>query len=277
MTTKVYTKCGFPKSESEFVRSKNRKDGLHCWCKICFASASRVRNRRPEVVEYHRAYQRDSIARRRESIRDLPKGSKVCSNCEGRKDFREFPISYGTVDCRGSWCLACLSNVVSNKARGRQELLNKAKSKHCSDCGGLFPSFCMDFDHVCGVKLGNISDLLTCSYDLLLAELSKCDVVCACFHRIHSRRVQDPTGNQRLRSFHERVDLIKSEPCSDCGGRFPPVAMDFDHVRGTKFRMVSTMVNYSWERVLSEIEKCELVCANCHRIRTQCRESKVAA
>ena len=46
--------------------------------------------------------------------------------------------------------------------------------------------------------------------------------------------------------------------------------MDFDHVKGNKDRAISVMVGQkvSKDRILREIEKCELVCANCHRLRT---------
>jgi len=55
----------------------------------------------------------------------------------------------------------------------------------------------------------------------------------------------------------------------DCGGRFHPVAMDFDHVQ-EKTLSVGTLVSagFSEKRIEEEISKCELVCANCHRIRT---------
>ena len=63
--------------------------------------------------------------------------------------------------------------------------------------------------------------------------------------------------------------------CVDCGYNKASEALDFDHLDGTtKHRagvgqMSSTA---SWGRILEEISKCELVCANCHRIRTQRRK-----
>lgn len=53
--------------------------------------------------------------------------------------------------------------------------------------------------------------------------------------------------------------------------------MDFDHVRGEKFANVSKMVNTceKLSRIEDEIAKCDLVCSNCHRIRTEKR--RVAA
>jgi hypothetical protein len=51
--------------------------------------------------------------------------------------------------------------------------------------------------------------------------------------------------------------------------------MDLDHVRGTKEFKVSEAVQaayaYPIKRVFDEIAKCEVVCANCHRVRTQDR------
>lgn len=73
----------------------------------------------------------------------------------------------------------------------------------------------------------------------------------------------------------QEVNELKSSPCVDCGGTFPTVCMDFDHVpeRGPKGWNVGSMVShgYSRELILSEIAKCDLVCANCHRIRTNRR------
>jgi len=47
--------------------------------------------------------------------------------------------------------------------------------------------------------------------------------------------------------------------------------MDFDHVRGEKLGTVSDLIFGEIENLLDEMDKCELVCANCHRIRTNAR------
>jgi len=46
--------------------------------------------------------------------------------------------------------------------------------------------------------------------------------------------------------------------------------LEFDHVNGKKINNVSTMVSCGWslDSIKNEINKCEIVCANCHRIRT---------
>lgn len=72
------------------------------------------------------------------------------------------------------------------------------------------------------------------------------------------------------------IDRLKSAPCTDCGLTFPPECMDYDHIGDNKVLSVSKMVRskHSFEAVFAEIDKCELVCANCHRIRTRGRSRR---
>jgi hypothetical protein len=66
------------------------------------------------------------------------------------------------------------------------------------------------------------------------------------------------------------VQQAKDVPCMDCGNRFPPECMDFDHVRGVKRAGIAKMVviPYSMQSLREEMAKCDVVCACCHRIRT---------
>ncbi len=72
------------------------------------------------------------------------------------------------------------------------------------------------------------------------------------------------------------MNEIKSRPCVDCGGRFEICCMDFDHKDGTaKEYNVGSMFahHYSRELIEKELVKCELVCSNCHRVRTRNRRT----
>ena len=61
----------------------------------------------------------------------------------------------------------------------------------------------------------------------------------------------------------------RSHPCVDCGGYFHPAAMHFHHLdAATKIDGVSALARHSLRRVKAEIEKCILLCANCHAVRT---------
>lgn len=61
------------------------------------------------------------------------------------------------------------------------------------------------------------------------------------------------------------IEYFSLHPCVDCG-MADYRCLEFDHVRGVKEFEISR-VAYSWDRVLREIEKCDVRCANCHRIR----------
>jgi hypothetical protein len=67
------------------------------------------------------------------------------------------------------------------------------------------------------------------------------------------------------------VNSIKLERgCSECGFDEAPAALSFHHTSPEIKKMsVSDLVNqgHSYETIDNEISKCELLCANCHRIR----------
>ena len=64
--------------------------------------------------------------------------------------------------------------------------------------------------------------------------------------------------------------------CLDCGfsDLSRPEVFDFDHVED-KTENVATLINKKgWDVLVEELDKCELVCSNCHRTRTKLRGYK---
>lgn len=66
---------------------------------------------------------------------------------------------------------------------------------------------------------------------------------------------------------------IKTGPCHDCGrADIPSYAYDYDHrpdeIKAFEIGAAINVWGLSKEAILAEIEKCDLVCAVCHRIRT---------
>lgn len=91
----------------------------------------------------------------------------------------------------------------------------------------------------------------------------------------HARYIrQCAEGTRRRNEFDRgRVEWLRSlkagRPCHDCGRTFAPEAMQWDHLPGAaKLGDVSTLRGRSKQEILDEIAKCELVCANCHVLRT---------
>lgn len=176
------------------------------------------------------------------------------------------------------------------------EFLRELRDVPCFDCGGRFVGHQMDFDHrnpkEKGFTLCSGRAALK-SRNQILAEAAKCDVVCANCHRLRTRRrhrawlasrtpaVSSRIEDQRRRWRHgaDLLDQLRSVPCADCGGTFAQCSMDFDHRDAeTKVRSVTRMINGSIDRMMAEVAKCDIVCANCHRLRTfERRRSKRTA
>lgn len=107
-----------------------------------------------------------------------------------------------------------------------------------------------------------------------------------------AKRKNQQEVNARFRLAHPDVDRLtalrskrirrqflrwlKELPCADCKQTYNPVCMDFDHVRGEKVAHIVVLIERkaAWARLAEEVQKCEIVCANCHRLRTVARMRK---
>ncbi len=92
----------------------------------------------------------------------------------------------------------------------------------------------------------------------------------------NNRERQLALANIRRREYRKKrrnfINKQKDKPCTDCGKKYPHYVMDFDHRNGNdKAGNIAHLLNqnfWSYEKLLEEIKKCDIVCANCHRIRT---------
>ena len=66
------------------------------------------------------------------------------------------------------------------------------------------------------------------------------------------------------------IALKEREPCEDCGINYPYFVMDLHHLEADEKEgnINEILANGTWTKFLAEIDKCAILCANCHRIRT---------
>jgi hypothetical protein len=86
---------------------------------------------------------------------------------------------------------------------------------------------------------------------------------------------KNPSGwirknSERRAAQVEFVRSLKDKPCADCGIKYQPWVMDFDHVIGKKIFNLGSVGKkiVAHDRIVAEANKCDVVCANCHRERT---------
>lgn len=91
------------------------------------------------------------------------------------------------------------------------------------------------------------------------------------YHLNHERQLTLALIRKK-KSYYKKRDLInklKEVPCTDCHKKYPYYVMDFDHKDSNdKIGDISHMISMSEKNLMNEVSKCEIVCANCHRIRT---------
>ena len=175
---------------------------------------------------------------------------------------------------------------VTRRQRATLEFLRELRRRPCTDCGGVFSPWVMDFDHRDPMKKSfNLTSgrAMLMSRSRLMAEIEKCDIVCANCHAARtyrwllkrkrgtpgtSPRIEDKRRNWR---GHARLlEQLRNVPCGDCGLRFPSYVMQFDHRNPSdkKYTVTRMIGRAGRAKILEEAAKCDIVCANCHRERT---------
>lgn len=169
------------------------------------------------------------------------------------------------------------------KSRARlQAIVIEWKQQGCTDCG-YSDVRAMEPDHVDPrEKYGNVSRMvqMCASSQRIRDELAKCVPRCIRCHRwstsqqltsvLRSGKKIPPSWQRRV-DHQDLIDRLKlGQGCMDCGWAGWARGLDFDHVRGVKIAPVSSLIanNRPWLDIVTELLKCECVCANCHRIRT---------
>lgn len=81
----------------------------------------------------------------------------------------------------------------------------------------------------------------------------------------NNKRVRDKSAERR--AYISGIKMFLG--CIDCGYRTHPMALEFDHLPGSKKLFnIGEMKLHSLEKLHREMDKCEVVCSNCHKIRT---------
>lgn len=111
--------------------------------------------------------------------------------------------------------------------------------------------------------------------DGLQSKCKYCQKQLSHIHYLNNKEKYADVHNRHKEARRNLRDASKNKPCADCNILYPPWIMQFDHVRGTKQFVISeAMFNTPKRQLLEEIEKCDVVCANCHAHRSFTRITK---
>ena len=131
--------------------------------------------------------------------------------------------------------------------------------KYCSRCQLTLPTNAFNLR-----QNGKLSSYCTkCTQEYCRAHYVKNKAKANQRRYAHQKRTR-----QNLRQL---LILAKDVPCADCGERHPFWAMDFDHRDPSTKEINPSRISaegWSLKRTESELAKCDVVCALCHRYRT---------
>ena len=261
--------------------SKNHDTGYK-WCLAC--------------RERDRQYKKKSRKKRKRLAEELtvPEGQCLCKQCLKLKPIEDFQSKVNRRDTLTSNCITCRESISMSEKnpttkRGTCRAFWEAwkKENECIDCG------CKDYrvmeaDHV-GKKINQLSDYKywSCNggVEAMKSELEQCDPRCRFCHRVVTnkrselkRESEGRTQNSTKKRRRDQINQVKLEigNCVVCKRKVMEdtcCGFDFDHLNPTKKKIgIAISVNKSkvvFQRILKEeIPKCNLKCANCHRIKT---------
>lgn len=237
--TKECSKCQEEKSLIDFCSKKDGRLGVRSECKVCQAkySKSYYKNNKDEVLERNRQRRTnniDIVLRKEKERRD--------TNKERDKQSRD-----------------------SYRSRNIKYVLDIKNESKCCICGES-SSPCLDFDHIdTKLKRNTVANLSAQGYslDVVRTEISKCQIICANCHR--EKHFRNATSCNKKEEYIRSIKVKSS--CKTCGKKEIPCLTFHHRDPDTKlfslgrFKHSKTTI----EMIDEEIQKCDILCENCHR------------
>jgi cytochrome c553 len=267
----ICKKCKNQKPLSRFISNRNFKN----ICKICHGK--KIKSWRNENPEIEKSIRKKYFKRSAEYIKSF-KENKSCSFCmipypPHVLDFHhiEEKISsisklYGKkqekVDAEIKKCILLCANCHRNETHDNEHTIPTLKNRN------FFPKI-MDIGITegCETKKCMKCEILKNTENFTLLKTRKTHSYCKkCMRKVNHEANQKRTDKRLARK--NIISIKDNQKCADCKHVFRYWMLDFDHIKGEKIGNINILHNGSVEKVLEETSKCELVCVNCHRIRT---------
>lgn len=192
---------------------------------------------------------------------------KKCNKCYLNLPESNFHIRKDTKDGFNNFCKNCRKNENIEKLKYIYKKKNEIGGK-CHKCG-FDNILCLEFHHLYDKKC--IINRLNKKTDID-NEINKCILLCSFCHHLETEHSKD--RNYKVKRNYDLVKNIKIEigKCIHCYREVcddNTNAFHFDHLNN-KFKNVSHLCKqgYSVSKIIFEINKCQLLCSNCHKLKT---------
>jgi hypothetical protein len=145
------------------------------------------------------------------------------------------------------------------------------RGSQCAVCKYSGPAAAFDFHHRDPTFKRFAISTFYGPWNALLVEAEKCDMLCANCHRLRHAAEDVASKGGAVVDYRRRAKVRAVEHmgsrCFGCERIGPPALFDFHHMdAGDKqFGIGQDGIPRTWEKIVAELEKCVMLCANCHR------------
>lgn len=145
----------------------------------------------------------------------------------------------------------------------RKRRLVEERGGRCEDCGYNLSVAALEFHHRDPATKEFTLGTFNGSWDRLVAEAAKCDLLCANCHR----RRHNYQGSAIAQAKKARAIALMGAACAGCSSVVPDSLFEFHHwdPREKDFGISRDGFARRWEAIAAELLKCVMLCANCHR------------
>ena len=254
-------------------------DTKYKMCPTCLEIARRSHTKRKRIA----------------SEKKVEEGYRLCAHCSHIKPVAEFESKVHRRKKLTSNCTSCREiqkksekNPISKRGKCRVFWMQWKNQQKCVDCG-LVDERVMEADHVTGKKIHRVSHYnwwgRNGSVEGMMEELKKCEPRCNFCHTIKTkqrsdlkRKIEGRKQQPSIKHRRHEINLVKCNigECKRCKRKVTMetcCGFDFDH-RNEETKVISISqiiqkkeVEYR-KHFKEEIPKCDLLCRNCHHIKT---------
>ena len=262
-----------------YKHCKRHHDTKYKLCPTCLEIARRSHKKRKRIA----------------SEKEVEEGYKLCKHCSHIKPVAEFESKVHRRKKLTTNCTHCREiqkkseeNPSLKRGKCREFWINWKKKQQCTDCG-LKDERVIEADHVTGKKIHNVGQYkwwsLHGGVKGMVEEVKKCEPRCNFCHNIKTkersdqkRKMEGRKQNAREKRRRHEINLVKCNigECNSCRRKVTMetcCGFDFDH-RNEETKVISiSQIVYKNEAEYKkhfneEIPKCDLLCRNCHHIKT---------
>ncbi|MGH2491188.1 MAG: hypothetical protein ACRDF9_06725, partial [Candidatus Limnocylindria bacterium] len=189
---------------------------------------------------------------------EIAKCDVRCANCHLRRTAAQF--SWRKVTALPLTESAWLERVVPVNGADVTQVGVVGETKRCTGCGLDRPVGEFPIKHKKTGRRGARCRACRSAYGKLHYEQHR---------EKYKSRTRRPRHTQRDACWSWLMHYLTSHQCIDCG-QADPIVLQFDHRDGSKkVDTIGAMLSRaSWATLLNEVGKCDVRCANCHRLRT---------